>query len=470
MVGRERERQILTDLAETRESQLAVVYGRRRVGKTYLVQQTFKNQLAFSHTGLEDGTREEEIYAFWDSLRDFGWECDRPANWFDAFAELKKYLVQLRSPRKIVFLDELPWMDTARSEFLKVLEKFWNGWAAGRDDIFLIVCGSAAAWMTRKVLQNRGGLFNRASRQIYVQPFTLKECEELVKVKSLEMDRRDIVSAYMILGGAAYYWNLLDRGESLSQNIDRLFFSRAGDLAHEFLRLYKSVFRNPDPYIAIVTALGTKKIGMTREELVEHGKGISGNGNLTACLENLEISGFIRKYRVRGGTRNGYIYQLMDNYTLFYFKFISECKGDEHFWSHNAASSMRRSWEGLAFERVCLQHVDCIKKALGISGVESLEYAWQCQAEDQRGKGAQIDLVIDRADRVVNLCEMKFTAGEYDITDKEAVKLRNRLETFRGKAKVRTNVHLTMVTASGVKRGKYRNLYQSEIKLDDLFL
>ena len=382
MIGRKYEQRVLRELAEEDESRLAVVYGRRRVGKTYLVRETFANRFAFSHTGVEDGTMKDELFAFWDSLRDFGWECERPGDWFDAFGELKKYLSQLPEGRKIVFFDEVPWMDTRRSGFLKVFEKFWNGWASARHDIFLIVCGSAASWMVKKVLHHRGGLFNRSSRQLYVKPFHLHECELMVAERGLGMDRRDIVSAYMVFGGSAYYWSLLDKSESLAQNIDRLFFFTGGELANEFHRLYRSLFSNPEPYIAIVTALGTKKTGMTRDELAEAG-GLSNNGNLTECLENLELSGFLRRYSVGGNGKRGAVYQLIDNYTIFYFKFVKgNLRKDVHFWSHNLNSPVRYAWEGLSFERVCFEHVECIKAALGISGVVSSVSAWRRSGAD----------------------------------------------------------------------------------------
>ena len=470
MIGRENEQRILLELAQSDHSKLAVVYGRRRVGKTFMVRETFHYRFSFSHTGVENGTMQDELFAFWESLRDAGHECERPRNWWEAFSQLKRHLDGCREERKTVFLDELPWMDTDKSGFTKALESFWNGWASSRRDIFLVVCGSAATWMTKHVLQSRGGLFNRAARQIYLEPFTLAECEQFAKAKGLEMDRRDIVCGYMVFGGAAYYWDLLEKGESLAQNIDRLFFSRNGDLAHEFSRLYRSVFASPEPYIAVVTALGRKKAGMTRDEIVDAGGATGNSGNLTACLENLERSGFVRRYSAVGRAKRGSVYQLIDNYTLFYFKFAKDQDGsDEMFWSHSSASPARRAWEGLAFERVCLEHVGKIKQALGISGVASSVSSWRSNGAGDTRHGAQVDLVISRADNVTNLCEMKFCGGEYEIDAEEAERLRNRTETFRRETGTRGGIHLTFVTPFGVKRNKYWNMVQSEVTLDDLF-
>lgn len=470
MIGREKEQAILKELAKSDHSELAVVYGRRRVGKTFLVRETFDYKFAFSHAGVENGTLRDELFAFWDSLRDAGCECERPTDWWTAFGELKNLLRRCPDARKIVFLDELPWMDTHKSGFIKALESFWNGWASARRDIFLVVCGSAAAWMVKNVLQSRGGLFNRASRQIYLQPFTLSECERFVRSKGIEMERGDIVKAYMVFGGAAYYWGLLEKGESLAQNIDRLFFSQGGDLAHEFSRLYRSVFSNPDPYVAIVSSLGERKSGITREELVAADGKIANNGNLSRCLDNLERSGFIRRYVPIGRRKNNSLIQLTDNYTLFYFKFMKEnTDGDEAFWSHYSATSACAAWEGLAFERVCLAHIDRIKAALGISGVAAKVAPWRYRGNEDGLRGAQIDLVISRADNVVNICEMKFTCGEYEITADEAERLRNRIEAFRRETGFRGGIHLTFVTPYGVRRNKYWNMVQSEVTLNDLF-
>ena len=470
MIGREKEQAVLKELEKSDHSELAIVYGRRRVGKTFLVRETFNYEFAFSHTGVENGTLRDELFAFWDSLRDAGCECERPKDWWSAFGELKNYLRKRPEGKKVVFLDELPWMDSHKSGFIKALESFWNGWASARRDVFLIVCGSAAAWMVKNVLQSRGGLFNRASRQIFLQPFTLSECEQFVRSKGVEMARGDVVEAYMAFGGAAYYWGLLEKSESLAQNMDRLFFSENGDLAHEFSRLYRSVFSNPAPYVAIVTALGERKAGMTREELVASSGKLANNGNLSTCLDNLERSGFVRRYVPIEGRRNNALIQLTDNFTLFYFKFMREnTRGDRSFWSHFCGTPAFAAWEGLAFERVCLAHIDRIKEALGISGVAVKVASWRCRGNPGGPRGAQIDLVISRADNVVNICEMKFARGEYEIDADEAERLRNRTEAFRRETSFRGGIHLTFVTPYGVKHNKYWNMVQSEVTLDNLF-
>ena len=470
MIGRTKELSVIRDCISANRSRLVVVYGRRRVGKTFLVREAFDYRFTFTHTGLEDGDYGEQLSAFWRSLKE-QWDdgCRRPADWMGAFELLKKAIAASRDERKTIFIDELPWMDTRNSGFVKAVADFWNGWASARKDVVMVVCGSAAAWMSKKVLQNKGGLFNRANRTIYLEPFTLAECEAYLASENIVMDRKDIISAYMIFGGAPYYWTLLDKGESLSQSIDRLFFASNATLSREFSRLYRSVFQKPEPYIGIVSALAGKKIGMTRDELIAATADASSSGLFSQCLDNLEISGFVRRYAWTGNSRKGAVYQLIDNYTLFYFSFVRNYTGrDPMRWTHSINERGRSTWEGLAFERVCLQHSQQIKRALGIEGVSTSESEWRCRPTG-RMRGAQIDLVIERADHVVNLCEMKFASGEYEIKAEEAEGLRHKIEAFKSATKTRSACHLTFVTTYGVKRNQHSGIVQSEVTLDDLF-
>lgn len=470
MIGRTRELKALRECVAADRSRLVVVYGRRRVGKTFLVQEAFDYRFTFTHTGLEDGDYQEQLNAFWRSLKSqWSEECERPANWMEAFESLKKALAASADKRKTIFIDELPWMDTRNSGFVKAVSAFWNGWASARKDIVMVVCGSAASWMSEKILQNRGGLFNRANRTLYLAPFTLRECESFLESEGISMDRKDIVSAYMIFGGAPYYWSLLEKGASLAQNVDRLFFSQNAELSREFSRLYKSVFSNPDPYVGIVTALATKKAGMTREELIAAIPGSASGGIFTHCLDNLEVSGFIRRYAETGNEKKGAVFQLLDNFTLFHFAFLRNYSGrDPARWSHLIGDRGRSAWEGLAFERVCLQHSAQIKRALGISGILTSESEWRCKPSEN-GKGAQIDLVIERADRVTNICEMKFASGEYEIDAEEALALRNKISAFVRETGTRNACHLTFVTTYGVRANKHSGIVQSQVTLDDLF-
>ena len=338
-----------------------------------------------------------------------------------------------------------------------------------RKDIVLIVCGSATSWIIDHIVMNYGGLHNRLTRQINLQPFNLHECELFCKDRKLGLTRRQILEAYMIMGGIPYYWSFLQRNLSLALNIDKMFFAESGDLVHEYDALYASLFRNPRVHIAIINTLATKKAGMTREEILS-GTQIANTGQFNAALKELEQCSFIRRYTFLGKKTKDSVYQLMDNFTLFYFKFIKEnVNGDQHFWTSQLSTSVHDSWAGLAFERVCLQHLEQIKKALGFSAVISTAHSWIHKAKDMYDKGVQIDLLIDRNDDVINLCEMKYAKDQYVIDSNEDMRLRRRVATFQRQSGSKKAIHLTMITTYGVQHGGYADDIQSEVTMDDLF-
>ncbi|MBQ9137306.1 MAG: ATP-binding protein [Alistipes sp.] len=469
IIGRKEEQQILRSAIQSENSEFVAVYGRRRVGKTFLIRETFGYKFTFQHTGLAKGNTKEQLFSFAISLRDAGYDdCPIPKSWLEAFSLLSTYLKNSTDEKKIIFLDELPWMDTARSNFISAFEHFWNGWASARKDIVLIICGSATSWIINKVINDHGGLHNRVTKQIALQPFTLKECEMFAQSKGFEMSRYQLAECYMVFGGIPYYWSLLEKGLSLSQNIDKIIFAKNGKLSNEFNQLYASLFKSPEQYIDIVTALGKKKAGMTREEIIAATDKYS-NGALSKVLDELEYCGFIRKYNGFDKKSKQAIYQLIDNYTLFYFKFIQQNENnDEHFWSASIDSAMHRAWSGLAFERLCMAHTQQIKAALGIAGVLSNVYSWRKEA-DETSDGAQIDLLIDRKDQVINLCEMKYSLSEYAIDAEYEQKLRNKKSAFIDTTNTRKAVHLTMVTTFGIKVNAHSGIVQNEITLEDLF-
>ena len=467
MIGRTEERRILKDAADMDCSQFIVVYGRRRVGKTYLIRETFDYSFTFAHTGIEGASMHEQLEAFRDSLSEQGLsDVGCPKNWIEAFSLLKKLLKSSQHDRKVVFIDELPWMDTPRSRFVRALEHFWNGWCSARKDIVLVVCGSATSWMIRTVLRNKGGLFNRANRVLCLEPFTLRQCEEYMKERGCAMSRYEIAEGYMVFGGSPYYWSLLDRSLSMAQNIDRLCFTASGELAGEFRRLYASVFRRPEKHLKVITALYDRREGLTREEISEK-TGIQATGKLTLILEELEESGFLRLYAPMKRRKRGTVYQLMDNFTIFHLQFMAgKSSARRGFWLSSVDTPMRSAWEGIAFERVCMWHQEGIKASLGISGVTSEISSWRSA---KKTGGGQIDMLIDRSDGVVNLCEMKFSSGEFSIGDASAKRLRDRTQLFKDETGTRKSVHLTFVTTYGVKRNENAWIVQSEVTLDDLF-
>lgn len=471
LIGREKEIQELRQAYDSGESKFVAVFGRRRIGKTYLVRDVFQDDFAFTYSGMAQASTKEQLQRFYLTLKDRGFKGGSyPNNWIEAFYMLEQYLEGLPEGKKVVFLDELPWMDGPKSSFMPAFENFWNAWASARKDILLIVCGSATSWMVKKILKNRGGLHNRLNNQIHLQSFNLHECELYAKSINLPLERQEIMEAYMVFGGIPFYWSLLNKSLSLPQNIDTLFFGRTPKLGNEFKELYSSLFKQPEPYLDIITALAKKKIGMTREEIITNSN-LPTNGQLTKYLEDLENCGFIRRYQAIGSKTKNALYQLIDNFTLFYFKFMEGKKNtDANYWSKIQMASIFNVWCGLAFERVCLLHSEQIKKALGISGVITNEYSWRTAATNEHS-GAQIDLLIDRSDKAINLCEIKYSDGPYTIDKKYMENLRNKAALFRQLTKTRKGIALTMITSFGLVKNSYSmNNIHSQVTADDLFV
>ena len=468
MVGRNEEIKLLKKAYESQYSEFVTVYGRRRIGKTFLVNEVFGYKFAFHVAGVKGGKKREQLEKFRYALIRHGNEkCPRLTSWLQAFHELELFLESMPDGRKVVFVDEMPWMDTHGSGFLRALESFWNEWASSRKDILLIACGSATSWIVKKLNHNAGGLYNRVRTQIKLYPFTLAECEAYAAELGLSYSRMHIAECYMAFGGVAYYWSLLEKGKSPEQNFNRLFFGRKDGLRLEFEELYTSLFANPAPYIDIILALGSRRAGLSRDELAAAIGGTS-NGNLSLHLADLEECGFIRKYRPVGGV-NGGIYQLVDNFSLFYMRFVKDCPSrDGDYWTDVVGEGEKNEWRGFAFERLCLEHVPQIKAALGIKGVHTDAYSWKCTASPEL-RGAQIDLLLVRRDGIVNLCEMKYSKGMYAIGADEDRKIANRVAAFDRELGGKKTIHVTMVTTNGLAHNVYRNNVQSEVTLDDLF-
>jgi hypothetical protein len=469
MIGRIDEQRRLREAFESEYSEFVAVYGRRRVGKTFLVREQFNYKFTFQHTGLARKSTREQLQSFQQSLRRQGYtKAPLPSNWIEAFDMLKDLIEWSKDKRKVVFIDEMPWMDAPRSSFLPALENFWNSFASARKDVVLIACGSATSWIVKKLLKNKRGLHNRITYRIHLQPFTLNECEQYAKQRKLGMSRLQLMEGYMALGGIPYYWSLLDKSKSLALNIDRLFFSKDGELKSEYHELYASLFKHPEKYLTVIETLGKKRLGLSREEIIKEGK-LESNGKLSEILEDLENCGFIRKYNMIGMKSKGALYQLIDFYTLFYFRFIQNNPiNDEHFWSKSIGTGEYNNWCGLAFERLCLLHSRQIKIKLGISGIISSEYAWWTGQKDGK-RGAQIDLLIDRNDGVINLCEMKYTKAPFQMDANYEANLLNKRARFIEATQTQKAVHITMVSSQGLERNAYADEIQSEVSGGDLF-
>ncbi len=468
IIGRKHEKDDLMMCLKSKRPELVVVYGRLRVGKTYLIREFFNRNFSFYATGLTDEKTKGQLRGFNASLNSYGYEDKTiPEDWFEAFARLRKLLESenvYREPvnnKRVVFLDELPWMDTARSDFKSALEYFWNSWASSQEDMVLIVCGSATSWIITNLLTNKKGFHNRVTRRIHLAPFTLGECEKLFEFNDIVMTRSQMIESYMFFGGVPYYLNLLDSRLSLTQNINELCFREKGALRNEYYSLFYSLFDKPEKHMAILGALARRKDGSTRAELSKE-KEIGGGSVLTKDLRELEECGFIRKYNTPDKKES--LYQIIDPFTLFSIRFLEKQEFDS--WNEYINSPGYNSWRGNSFEIVCLNHIGQIKASLGISGIETKEYAWR---SSEPGNGAQIDLIISRKDGVVNLCEMKYTNGEYSLDAEEYKKLQNRLAQFQKESGADNAIHVTMVCGNGYKKNKYSGIVQNVIRGDDLF-
>ena len=467
-IGREYEIRQLEKYRSSKESEFVIVYGRRRVGKTFLIKEFFDDTYDFHVTGLYKKPKKMQLKNFYLALQEYGANIKKvPTDWLEAFDELKKLLKSIKENRKkIVFIDELPWLDTRQSEFLGAFEGFWNGWGAQQNDIMLIVCGSATTWITKKILSDKGGLFNRAARRLFLMPFTLQETERYLISRGINWSRYDIVECYMTMGGIPYYLKLLDNELPYLTNIDNIFFKRNGFLWDEFDHLYETLFGNSKAYLKIIEALSTKKAGLTRQEIINETH-LEDNGLLTEMLKNLKDSQIVRVYNTFGYNEKNLVYQLADYFTLFYLRFMKGKQNpDEHFWTHYLDNPAKSSWAGQTFEQVCKDHINQVKKAIGISAVLTDISSWNGISET--GK-AQIDLVIDRRDRITNICEIKFSVGEFAIDKDYEDKLRKKMQVFREANKSPKALQLVMITTYGVRQNSHSGIMQSQVKMDDLF-
>ena len=468
IIGRLKEQNELQRYYQSDTSEFIAVYGRRRVGKTFLIREFFNNTFDFYLTGLANANLASQLLNFQFSMRRAGLtHAPVVKNWICAFQQLIELLEKSRNKRKVVFLDELPWMDTPKSDFMSSLEHFWNGWASGRSDIVLIVCGSATSWMMNKLLNNKRGLHNRITQRIPLRPFTLLECKQFLQSVEISWEEYQITECYMIFGGIPYYWSLLRKGLSLAQNVDYLFFHESGALRNEFGNLYAALFRNSDKYVQLMETISRKSKGLTRGELIKSGK-VKTGGGLSKMLEDLENCGFIRSYLSFGKKSRDKIFQVTDFFTLFYYHFLNlNFASSENHWSTMIDTPQHRIWSGYAFERVCVVHIQQIRQSLGISGVHCRYASWRSKGT---GNGAQIDLLIDRNDSVINLCEMKYSIHPFAIDKKYAANLRNKIGTFKEETQTSKSVFLTFITTFGVKQNEYAGMVQSEVKMADLFV
>lgn len=474
IIGRQKEQNLIGEYINSDKAELIAVYGRRRVGKTFLIRSYFNDEFDFYFTGTFEAPKATQLRLFQGELQRYsGKKRKRPADWFEAFEQLRDYLSTLEKNRIVVLLDELPWMDTPRSNFLQAFSYFWNSWGCTTGNLKLFVCGSATTWMLSTLIGDKGGLHGRVNRQIYLRPFNLEETEKFLQSKGIDWTRYQIAQTYMVIGGIPYYLDMLEPSRTVNENIDNLFFSEGAVLHTEYDFIFRSLFKDSRLYRSIVEILAKKSIGMTRDDIIES-MGTDSGGKLTEALDNLCKCDFLRTYISFGKKSRQQIYQLVDLYSLFYLRFVQQDNGqDEHFWSNMMDVPARTSWEGYAFEQLCLHHIPQIKQKLRIGGVLSNVCSWQCKPfvdkDGTKHRGTQIDLLIDRRDNIIDVCEMKFSQSEYAITSDYDSKLRDRLSTFRSVTSTRKGLQTVLVTTYGLANNKYSGDIHDVVILDDLF-
>lgn len=476
VIGRAEEMRILDHKLNTGSPELIAIYGRRRVGKTYLIRTYLKDSIVFELTGIHGASMPDQLKNFSLALAK-AIQSPAPvataASWLEAFYDLDRYLLDTLEPEKraVLFFDEFPWLHTSRSNFLRAFDHWWNSSGTKYANLKVVICGSAASWMIEKILNDRGGLHNRVTQTIRLLPFNLGETDEYLKYKGVVLDRYQTLQVYMAMGGIPYYLQHISPGESAAQIIDRLCFTTNGLLRTEFKNLFESLFTNSDQHEKVVRALAQKSKGLTREEIIAECKLTTGGGT-TKMLKELEESGFVSTYIPFGKSVNESIYKLSDEYSLFYQKFIENAKATgDGTWLRQIQTQSYISWSGFAFESVCHKHSRQIKKALGIGDVLTEESVWRHHpAKGSGAKGAQIDLLLDRQDRTINVCEIKFAGNEFVIDKKYANELDSKIDIFRQETGTKKTIFLTMVTTYGVQKNNYyTGRVLREVTMEDLF-
>lgn len=479
MIGREKEIFELLNRLDSNKPEFIAIYGRRHVGKTYLIDETYKNYIVFKHTGLPLNSKtnnsisklKQQLKAFTQSLSLYNLFTNKdsaPKTWLEAFWLLSKKIDEkYRDRRIVIFIDELPWMDTPKSYFLEGFTYFWNNYCCNKNNIVLVVCGSSSSWILDNVIHNHGGLYGRITYSIKLMPFDLNECEQYLNSIGINYSRYDIVNAYMCVGGIPYYLNYFKRGISLAQNLDQMFFNKGAFLEDEFDELFSSQFTNYQKYKKIVEILNTRKIGYTASELSELTDSAL-NSTFYNFLKSLEKGGFIQVYNPFGSPKNERVYRLVDPFCLFYLNNVKNNLGKNKYWESNIDSQSIVVWKGHAFENLCFTHIEKIKEKLGIKWMSTDECMWFNVGDEDR-KGSQIDLLIQRKDNVINLCEAKFYSTEVAISKDMHLNLMNKVNSLRTQINKKKSIMNVLITTYGLKDNEYSYDYSIVVTLDDLF-
>lgn len=467
ILGRVLEKNRLTDTLNSHRSELVAVYGRRRIGKTYLIREFFSERIIFSFTGLSDESKSKQIKNFVLKLHEYTDSKFKneplPTDWLEAFSLLKRYLKTIKETKKkkVLFIDEFPWIDSQKSGFLSAFENFWNDYCTTRSDLIVVICGSAASYMVKKIIRNVKGLSKRITQTIKLMPFTLKETKEFLRYKGVKMEEYELLKLYMSIGGVAEYLEHVNAGESVVATIDRLCFQPSAYLENEYDEVFKSLFDEYSYHQRIMNVLAdNRKEGVTRNELIQY-LGISSGGKFSSSLEDLIQSGFILKYEAFKNSKKVILYRIYDEFCLFHLQFLQKYKGSS--WMSLFQQQSYITWCGYAFETICLKHIEALKKALKCDQIASFNYHWNNQH-------AEIDLVIDRNDGVVTLCEIKFYNEVFSLDQHLLQQLRTKENEFRKTTKTKKSIYTCLISTFGIKSNEYSNaILSNSLTMLDLF-
>ena len=480
IIGRKKEQQLLRDAYNSKQAEFLAIYGRRRVGKTHLIVEFFKSKtcLFLYVVGMKEGSLVDQLRHFTQAvfstfnpglaLADYHFR-----SWDDALAQLTTLMSNVQKHRKIIlFFDELPWLSTPRSKMLQALEYYWNRHWSHDKRLKLVVCGSAASWMLSKIINNKGGLHNRITRTIRLEPFTLTEAKNYLHHLGIRYSNHQTLEIYMAIGGIPHYLRLLKSGLSPAQNINAVCFQSDGKLKEEFRQLFASLFEESTGHEELIQLIAAKRKGLSRSEIAKVAKLSKDGGRLTTRLKELEEAGFIIGH-IPWKQEHGVYYKVIDEYTLFYLAWIKPIvnkKISRNYWQSCAGSPAYYAWAGLSFEAVCEKHIDAIRKALSIPD-DSVAYSWrhlpQKGAEED---GAQIDLLFDRKDRIVTICEIKYTEKPFVIDKDYAKRLLTKVNVYRKQTHCKKEIFIAFVSASGLKPSLYSvDMVTNEASLEDLF-
>ncbi len=477
LIGRKKEIQALKKISKSSKAELVVLYGRRRIGKTFLIREFFsqQNYLFFQSTGLQNGTLKKQLHNFSDAMSQTftnGVQIKQPVSWDDCFRTLNQFLESSKDNRKIViFMDEVPWMATRKSGFLEALDYYWNRYWSTKPNLIVVVCGSSASWLIKNIIYNKGGLHNRCTCEIKLDPFDLKESHEYLLSRGIKFNKRHTLEIYMALGGVPYYLNYVEKGLSAAENIQNIFFNKKAPLREEFLKLFSSLFSEAEAYVELIKLISQKKEGLSRAEIESLSKLSPGGGRLTARLNDLEHTNFIESH-VPWDKQRGEYFKVIDEFSLFYIYWLFSKKSKkilENYWLKQIEKPIYHVWAGYAFEAVCYKNIDKIVKALNIKTAENIS-SWRLVSRKDNEQGAQIDLLIDRSDDAITICEIKYTDTIFAIDKKYAENLRRKIEVFREKTQTKKQIFMAIVSANGLKKNSYSDeLVSHTVTLDDLF-